>query len=80
VLVCRRADVVQMVGSEAIKALVYRDAVDIKTLEIRNVVVAIVTAGHANPSLPRRIREYLDENHVRYPATKRRRPQYLSRW
>src|SRR5262245_37778842 len=63
VLVCRRADVVQMAGSEAIKALVYRDAVDIKTLEIQSVVVAIGMAGHANPSLPRRIREYLDDNH-----------------
>lgn len=63
-LVSRRVDVIQMVGDEAIKTLVFRDAVDIKTHASATgpeVSIAVVATGHSNPSLPRRVREYLDE-------------------
>ena len=61
-LVSRRVDVVQMVGEEAIKTLVYHDAVEIATHKEEAVLVAVLTAGHSNPSLARRIRGYLDEH------------------
>ena len=61
-LVSRRADVLEMVGAEAIKALVYRDAVQLETHNEKAVVIAIVRSGHANPSLPRRLRLFLDEH------------------
>ena len=61
-LVSRRVDVLEMLGDEAIKALIYRDAVRLETHQEKAVVVAIVRAGHANPSLPRRIRAFLDEH------------------
>jgi len=62
VLVSRRVDVVQMVGDDAVKTLVYRDAVEIETHKAGEVIIAVVAAGHANPSLPRRIRDYLDDH------------------
>lgn len=62
VLVTRRVDTIQMVGSGAIKTLVYRDAVEIETHKKSTVQIAVVVAGQANPSLPRRIRDYLDEH------------------
>ena len=62
VLVTRRVDAIQMVGTSAIKTLVYRDAVEVKTHKEGSVLVAVVEGGHVNPSLPRRIRDYLDEH------------------
>lgn len=62
IAVCRRTDVVEMIDDRAIKALIYRDVVDIERHDSQGIIIAVVTSGHSNPSLPRRVRDYLDDH------------------
>lgn len=59
--VCRSAVVVMPIGNEGVKALVYRDVVEINDMIIDNIPVVMIENGHSNPSLGRRLIDHLEE-------------------
>jgi anti-sigma regulatory factor (Ser/Thr protein kinase) len=59
-LAARKADTLEGVKSQAVKASLYRDVVCFEKVNLKSLTVVTVLAGHSNPSLGRRLTEYLE--------------------
>jgi anti-sigma regulatory factor (Ser/Thr protein kinase) len=57
----RKADVLEPIGTEGVKAVVYRDSVEIITDQHKSFKIVVATAGHSNPSFGKRIVEHLEK-------------------
>ena len=55
----RKADVLTQIGKSSIKAVIYRDAVEIKRIDLKTATLILVSRGHSNPSLGRRVTDYI---------------------
>lgn len=61
VLAYRRADSLQEINHSGVKAVIYKNAVDIRTISLEHADIVVVCSGKSNPSFSRRLRECLQK-------------------